>query len=751
MGEESQIRCHPPLGDDFFLEIKVIRQRRAHIDQSSLAHRNPHGTRDEAKMPKPRALLLRVSARPNGDPFDGIVLAALAVEACQHLGVSHRFARLAQERSNPAQPLHFIRESRRDHRLDSRIDAAVDLLYLPLEPHDAPSGWKLADPCTPFDLMRGQRPPRELRHLEGANRAPPIVDMDSTGSFGVDGRQSAAKDLQGFLLKRGTNGLIGPRKRRQPVDECANVEVGTTNHDRQPAACVYVGDRLPRTSQPVSNRRFVPMWIGDVDHVVRNCLALHTRCLRRANVHALVHLHRIGADDFRWSHRRQLHGKRGLPASRGAHDEQRAKRGLGRVEGHEDARIFYGIMAKRFIDDVDVRGKRVFVRADFNVPIEGGRISDDRRIRLTVPTLTSILSRGGSVVVASHMGRPEGKGYEAGESMEPVRAHLEQLLGRPVRLVGPTPTHADARAAVLASKPGDVILLENLRFEKAEKKGCPDFAKQLAEYGDIYCNDAFGACHRTDSSMHALPLAMAGKPRVVGHLLRRELQYLQGVLDHPARPFVAILGGAKVSDKLPALRNLLDRVDTILVGGAMAFTFLRAKGLGTGASRVEPALVDDARAILELAAAKGISFHLPSDFVCAQQLAAGVDTVVEGPAIPDGWMGLDIGPRTLAEWASILSNAGTVMWNGPVGAFETPPFDAATFALARACADRAASGGIVVAGGGDTAAAVAQAGVADRFSHVSTGGGASLEMMEGKAFVTLDSIEDASELASARV
>ncbi len=401
-------------------------------------------------------------------------------------------------------------------------------------------------------------------------------------------------------------------------------------------------------------------------------------------------------------------------------------------------------MAKRTIDEIDVRGKRVFLRADFNVPIENGTITDDRRIRLTVPTIRSIIDRGGSVIAASHMGRPAGKGFEASESLEPVRAHLERLLGSPVTLVGPTPTHPDAQAAARSVRPGEVVLLENLRFEKGEKKGDVDLAKQLAELGDIYCNDAFGACHRTDASMHALPLAMAGKPRVVGHLLQRELQYLQGVLLNPARPFVAILGGAKVSDKLPALRNLLERVDTILVGGAMAYTFLRAKGISVGASRVEAALVEDAAGILRAAEEKGIAIHLPSDHVCAQQLAAGVPVRTEGPGIADGWMGLDIGPATVQGWSGLLQSAGTVMWNGPVGAFETEPFNKGTFALAHLLASRAEAGGVVVAGGGDTAASVEAAGVADRFSHVSTGGGASLEMMEGKSFETLTAIEEAS-------
>ena len=400
---------------------------------------------------------------------------------------------------------------------------------------------------------------------------------------------------------------------------------------------------------------------------------------------------------------------------------------------------------------MSVKGKRVFVRADFNVPLDGGRITDDRRIRLTLPTIESIVNRGGTVILASHLGRPAGTGYEASESIEPVRLHLERLLNRPVRIAGPTPTHPQTAQTIRDAAAGEILLLENLRFEKGEKKGDPAFAATLAQYADIYCNDAFGACHRTDASMHALPIAMAGKPRVAGHLLLRELRYLQGILDAPKRPFIAILGGAKVSDKLLALRNLLTRVDAIIVGGAMAYTFLKAQGMAIGKSRVESDLVGEALLILNEAKAAKVPLHLPVDHVCGESLVESTPTRVCHGDIPDGWMGLDIGPDTVSAWQRVLSTAGTVVWNGPLGAFETTPFEVGTFTIARTVAALAQAGSIVVAGGGDTAAAVSLAGVDGQFSHVSTGGGASLELVEGKKFITLDALDEAPAVVTVGV
>ena len=401
--------------------------------------------------------------------------------------------------------------------------------------------------------------------------------------------------------------------------------------------------------------------------------------------------------------------------------------------------------ARRSVDALDPKGKRVFVRADFNVPTDdAGAITDDRRIRGALPTIESLVSRGAAVVVASHFGRPAGTGFEAGESLRPVFERLRQLLAgkAEVLFAGQVPTDDAAKAAVAALKPGQVLLLENLRFEKGEKKGDPAFASRLADLADIYVNDAFGCSHRGDASMLALPKAMRaqGKPCVAGMLLEREIKFLSGVIEKPVRPFVAIVGGAKVSDKLAALRNLCQRVDSILVGGAMAYTFLKAGGTAVGRSRVQDDMLEEARSILAFARERGCRIELPSDHVCADALAAGVATQICVGAIPDGLMGLDIGPDTVRRYSDRVASASTILWNGPVGAFETAPFDSGTSALAKAVSAATAKGAISVAGGGDTAAAVEHAGLASGFSHISTGGGASLEMLEGKRFECIDAL-----------
>ena len=403
-------------------------------------------------------------------------------------------------------------------------------------------------------------------------------------------------------------------------------------------------------------------------------------------------------------------------------------------------------MALMRIDQMAVTGKRVFIRADFNVPQgDDGRISDDRRIRLTIPTIESVLKRGGSVILASHLGRPEGKGHEAAFSMAPIAARLRELSPHlsSLRLVGTRCTEAQAADAARDLKAGEVLLLENLRFEKGEKKGDAALAAHLEPLADVYCNDAFGASHRTDASMHALPLAFraAGKPTVTGLLLDREIRFLQGVLESPERPFVAIIGGAKVSDKLAALRNLIGRVDTILVGGAMAYTFLKAQGVAVGRSRVQDDMLAQALEILKLAGGSRTRIELPTDHVCGAELKEGVATQVVVGAIAADQMGLDIGPATAAHYAKVVQAARTIIWNGPLGAFEWKPFDAGTVMVAEAVVRATKSGATSVAGGGDTAAAVEVGGHAAGFSHISTGGGASLEMLEGKSFECLEAID----------
>jgi len=401
-------------------------------------------------------------------------------------------------------------------------------------------------------------------------------------------------------------------------------------------------------------------------------------------------------------------------------------------------------MAKKTVADIDVSGKTVLVRVDFNVPQdEAGAITDDRRIRMALPTISKILEGGGKVVLMSHLGRPGGKGFEEKFSLAPVAKKLEDLLGRPVTLASDTGgSDSQSKAAGLAE--GGVLLLENVRFNKGEKKGDDaDYIAGVAGLADLYVNDAFGTCHRTEASMYGIPKAMkeAGKPAVVGFLVEKEIRYLADAIASPQRPFVAIIGGKKVSDKIQVINNLLSICDSVLIGGAMAYTFSLAKGGKTGTSLVEADKVDLAK---ELLAKGGEKLVLPTDTHCADDFSSDANKqVVKAGEIPDGFEGLDIGPETAARYGEIIRAAKTVVWNGPMGVFEVPPFDAGTKAVADAVADATADGAITIIGGGDSAAAVEQLGYSEKVSHVSTGGGASLEMLEGKSFDSVDLLDDA--------
>jgi phosphoglycerate kinase len=380
---------------------------------------------------------------------------------------------------------------------------------------------------------------------------------------------------------------------------------------------------------------------------------------------------------------------------------------------------------RRTLADLPLAGKRVLVRVDYNVPLAAdGSVADDRRIAASLPTVKRVLDAPAAAILCSHLGRPKG-GPDPDASLATAARRLEALLGRPVKFV-PDCVGPAAEAASAAARPGDCLLLENLRFHAGEEKNDPAFAASLARLADVYVDDAFGAAHRA----HASVAAVAGLlPSAAGLLLEREVRVLGDLLDAPKRPFLVLAGGAKVSDKVPILRNLLPRCDALLVGGAMAYTFLRAQGIGVGASRVEATAIQAARDILRDADVHGVRVLLPSDHVAAERLEAGVPTRVVRGAVPDGLLGLDIGPETAAEFSREIGSAGTVLWNGPMGAFETPPFDAGTRAVAAALA---ASNAVSVVGGGDSAAAVEAAGFADRMTHVSTGGGAALELLEGR-------------------
>jgi phosphoglycerate kinase len=390
------------------------------------------------------------------------------------------------------------------------------------------------------------------------------------------------------------------------------------------------------------------------------------------------------------------------------------------------------------LGSLDVTGRRVLVRADLNVPLGPDGIVDDLRIQASVPTIRALLERGAAVVVASHLGRPDGT-PDPTSSMAPVARRLADLLGRPVTLaadvVGP-----DARAKVAAMGPGDVVLLENLRWEAGETAGDPDLAAALAALADAYVDDAFGASHRAHASISGVPALL---PSAAGLLLEREVEVLGGLLAAPARPYVAVLGGAKVSDKLIVLERLLERVDVLLVGGAMASTFLLAEGRAVGRSRVEAERAADVGRLVTAARARGVQVLLPVDLVVAAEFAQDSPaTTVDVDAMPDDRMSLDIGPRTVAAYAQRIAVAGSVLWNGPMGVFEWEAFAAGTRGVAEAIA---ACPGFTVVGGGDSAAAVRHFGLDGRIGHVSTGGGASLEFLEGRELPGLAALRRGSD------
>ena len=393
---------------------------------------------------------------------------------------------------------------------------------------------------------------------------------------------------------------------------------------------------------------------------------------------------------------------------------------------------------KRSVSDADVSGKRVIVRVDFNVPVKDGVVGDDTRIRAALPTINLLRERGARVVCMSHLGRPAGTGFEADYSMEPVAARFSELLGAPVAYVRDV-CGEEALAASLALADGEVLLVENLRFEKGEKKNDPAFAAALAKLGDVYVDDAFGVAHRAHASVAGVPAIL---PAYAGLLLAGEVDTITGMLNDPARPFVAVLGGSKVSDKIGVIDALSEKVDVLLIGGGMCFTFMQAQGLSIGSSLVEPEWVERAGEMLDKAAERGCRIVLPLDYVVADKFAADAATqIVDKAAIPEGWMGLDIGPRSCELYAQELAGAKTVFWNGPMGVFEMEAFAAGTRAVGQAIADNAACTSVV--GGGDSAAAVKKFGLESGMTFISTGGGASMELVEGKALPGVEAIPNA--------
>jgi phosphoglycerate kinase len=389
----------------------------------------------------------------------------------------------------------------------------------------------------------------------------------------------------------------------------------------------------------------------------------------------------------------------------------------------------------KVIDQLDLKNKRVFLRVDFNVPIKEGRVTDATRIEAALPTVRFALKQGAKVVLASHLGRPKGK-PNPDYSLAPVSAALSDLLHKPVTMA-PDCVGPDVEALVNAMKSGDVLLLENLRFHPGEGKNDPAFAQSLARLADVYVNDAFGAAHRA----HASTAGMASlvPERAAGFLLKRECDYLGRVFSDPDRPFVAVLGGAKVSDKIQVIRSLLEKVDVLLIGGAMAYTFLRAQERETGNSLVEEDQIPLAAELLRRAADREIPMLLPSDHVVADRAEEGSTATTVSGDIPQGKTGLDIGPETITAFRKEITKAGTVFWNGPMGMFEIKPFGSGTMAVAKALSESAA---VTVVGGGDSVAAVKLSGVAEAISHISTGGGASLEFLEGKTLPGLAALAE---------
>ena len=380
---------------------------------------------------------------------------------------------------------------------------------------------------------------------------------------------------------------------------------------------------------------------------------------------------------------------------------------------------------KMTVSDLDMAGKRVLVRVDFNVPLQDGEVADDTRIRAALPTIEYLRRQGARVILVSHLGRPKGKVVEE-LRMAPVARRLSQLLGTEVKTV-PACVGPEVEAAAAQLKDGEVLLLENIRFYPGEEKNDPEFAKQLAAIADAYVNDAFGTAHRAHASTvgvaHLLPAA-------AGFLMQKELEYLGRALENPERPFLAILGGAKVSDKIGVIRNLLPKVDAIAIGGGMAYTFLKAQGYEVGKSIVDEERLELAKELMAEAKQRGVTFLLPVDVVVADKFAPdAARKVVDVSEIPADWQGLDIGPKTRKLFAKEISRAKTIVWNGPMGVFEWEPFAEGTAEIARAMAE---SDAVTIVGGGDSAAAVEKFGLADKMSHVSTGGGASLEFLEGK-------------------
>ncbi|TLU88588.1 MAG: phosphoglycerate kinase [Chlorobium sp.] len=397
-------------------------------------------------------------------------------------------------------------------------------------------------------------------------------------------------------------------------------------------------------------------------------------------------------------------------------------------------------MKKKTLSDIAIQGKRVLMRVDFNVPLdENKKITDDKRIVESLPSIRKVIENGGRLILMSHLGRPKGK-VNPDYSLAPAASRLSELIDAPVKITKDCVGN-EVMQQVLAMQDGDVVMLENLRFHPEEEANDPDFSKELASLGEVYVNDAFGTAHRAHASTEGITHYV--QTAVAGYLIERELMYLGKALDEPKRPFVAILGGSKISGKIDVLENLFNKVDTVLVGGAMIFTFFKAQGLAVGNSLVEDSKTDLALSLLEKARERGIKLLLPDDVMVAPEISATASCHAENiNEISDGMIGVDIGPATVEKYRNAILSAQTVLWNGPMGVFEIDNFAAGTMAVAHALADATEKGAITIVGGGDSAAAIAKAGLSSEITHISTGGGASLEFLEGKDLPGISALND---------
>lgn len=390
----------------------------------------------------------------------------------------------------------------------------------------------------------------------------------------------------------------------------------------------------------------------------------------------------------------------------------------------------------RTIDDLDAAGKRVLVRVDFNVPVKDSTVTDDTRIRAALPTIERLIEQGARIILMSHLGRPAGEGFEEVFSLRPAAQKLSELLGKSVVFAGDT-VGVDAQAKAASLRDGDVLVLENLRFDKREKKNDPSFCEELAALGELYVNDAFGTAHRAHASTAGIASLL---PSYAGYLMQREVSTLSGMLENPQRPFVAILGGSKVSDKIKVIDALMDKCDTLIIGGGMCFTFLLAEGKVVGTSLKEEDWIQRASAMLAKAKERGVKLLLPIDVVCADRFAEDANTLtVSVDEIPDNMMGLDIGPETIKLYSQAVSHAGTIFWNGPMGVFEMPAFEMGTKAVACAVAENMSADTII--GGGDSVAAVNKFELADKMTFISTGGGASMELVQGETLPGVEALQ----------